>query len=99
MERGVVHPRPAEKDFTMRGHTVKERAVLGSTFSHAASDETPDIVVVPGHAKFAWLVSGPKSFLMQEQCFFPKGAFGSENADGNHRPACQIRESFGEIGL
>ena len=83
----------------MRGHAVKKRAILGSTFGHAARDETPDVVVVPGHAKLAGFVGGTKSFLVQKQGFFPEGAFGGENADGKGRTHCQVREDFGEIGL
>ena len=74
----------------MRGHAVEERAILGSAFGHAARDETPDIAVVPGHAKFAWFVSGTKCFLVQEQGFSPEGAFGGEKADVKSRPRRQL---------
>src|SRR5476651_1200870 len=83
----------------MRGHAIKERTILGSTPGHAMRDETPDIVIVACHADFAWFVSGTKSFLVQQQGFFPKGAFGGENAGGKSRTHRQVWEDVSEIGL
>jgi hypothetical protein len=55
------------------------------------------IVVVPSHADFAWFVSGTECFFVQEQGFFPEGAFGGENAGWKARTHCQLREDFGKI--
>jgi hypothetical protein len=83
----------------MRGHAVEERAVLGSAFGHTARDETPDIAAVPGHADFAWFVGVTKCFFVQEECFFQKCAFSSENAGWKDRPHRQLWENFGKVGL
>ena len=40
MQRSVVHTRPTEKDFTMRDHTIKERAVYAFGFPRGTARRT-----------------------------------------------------------
>ena len=97
--RGVVHPRAAEEDFSVLGDTLEEGGIRQCPFANAGTEQAPKIVVMPSHTELSRLVGGPEGFFMQQAGFFPEGALGGEDADGEWTLRHQLREAFGEIRL
>ena len=86
--------RPAGKRFhDARPTTVKERAVLGSTFGHAASDETLAHRSSAGPCEICAVCRRAEKFpSCSSRAFSQKVRSAARTRTWNRRPACQIRE-------
>ena len=96
---GVIHPGVAEENFAMLRDALEQRLVDQGSRTHSSTQQTPEIVVMAGHAEFPGFVRRPESFLVQQAGFFPEGAFRRDDARRESGVGHKSWKKFRDVGL